>query len=50
MLKERGKEYILPIKADETELPGMPSTIGYVSLRELGIDKISEILLKKLAK
>jgi hypothetical protein len=50
MLKERGKEYILPIKADETELPGMPSTIGYVSLRELGIEKISEILLKKLAK
>ena len=50
MLKERGNEYILPIKADDTELPGMPSTIGYVSLKELGIDKISEILLKKLTK
>jgi len=50
MLKERGSEYILPIKADDAELPGMPSTAGYVSLKELGIEKISEILLKKLSK
>jgi len=50
MLKERGNEYILPIKADDAELPGMPSTLGYVSLRELGVDKIADLLLKKLAK
>jgi hypothetical protein len=50
MLKERGNEYILPIKADDAELPGMPSTFGYVSLRELGVDKIADLLLKKLAK
>jgi hypothetical protein len=50
MLKERGSEYILPIKADDAELPGMPSTIGYVSLKELGIDKIADTLLKKLGK
>jgi hypothetical protein len=47
-IKERGREYILPIKLDESELPGMPPTIGYLSLTEMGIDQIAEILLKKL--
>lgn len=46
-LKEKGKEYILPIKIDETELAGMPPTIGYVSLAK-GIEKIAEMLIKKL--
>ncbi len=48
MLKERGNEYILPIKANDVELPGLPSTIGYVSLKELGIEKIGELLIKKM--
>jgi hypothetical protein len=46
-LSEKGKEYILPIKVDDSELDGMPSTIGYVGL-DLGIDKISELLIKKI--
>lgn len=46
-LKEKGKEYILPIKVDGTELDGMPSTIGYVAIKK-GIEKISELLIKKL--
>jgi len=50
MLKERGQEYILPIKADDAELPGMPTTIGYVALKDLGIDTIAELLIKKLSK
>ena len=48
MLKEKGQEYILPIKTNAAELPGMPSTIGYVSLKELGLEKIAELLVKKL--
>ena len=47
-LAERGGEYILPINVDESELPGMPATIGYLSLSEIGIDGIAEILIKKL--
>lgn len=46
-LKEKGKEYILPIKVDDTELKGMPPTIGHVALTE-GIEKIAEMLIKKL--
>lgn len=50
MLRERGQEYILPVKANDVELPGMPTTIGYVSLRELGVEKIAKLLIKKLQK
>ena len=47
-LKERGKAYILPVRVDETELPGLPSTIGFVSLQEHGIKKIAQMLIKKV--
>jgi len=49
MLKEKGNEYILPIKVEDVELPGIPSTIGYLPIG-IGIDKIAEALLKKLKK
>lgn len=47
MLKEKGNEYILPIKVDDTELPGMPGTIGYLPIKT-GIDHIAKALIKKL--
>jgi hypothetical protein len=46
-LKEKGNEYILPIRVDDTELDGMPETIGYRPLSE-GVEKIAELLIKKL--
>lgn len=46
-LNEKGKEYILPIRVDETELEGMPPTMGYLSITK-GIEKIAELLIKKL--
>ncbi len=49
MLKENKGEYILPVKIGDAELPGMPSTVGYISL-DKGIDKIGDTLIKKLAK
>lgn len=49
MIKEKGGEYILPIKVDEVDLPGVPATIGYLSIAT-GIDKIAGVLLKKLKK
>ena len=49
MLKEKGNEYILPIKVEDVEFPGIPLTIGYL-LIGIGIDKIAEALLKKLNK
>jgi hypothetical protein len=47
-LQEKGQEYILPIKVDETELPGMPPTTGYVSLAQYSIEQIAQILINKL--
>ena len=46
-LKERGAEYILPVKIDDTEIPGIRSTTGYLPIA-LGIDKIAELLITKL--
>lgn len=47
-IETRGKEYILPIKVDESELPGLQPTIGYVSLKDYSIEKIAELLITKL--
>ena len=49
-IEEKGSEYILPIRVDGTELPGMLPTIGYVSLSEHGIDEIAQMLIEKLKK
>ncbi len=46
-LNEKGGEYILPIKVDETELDGLVPTIGYLPLA-MGIDKIAALLTRKM--
>jgi hypothetical protein len=46
-LEEKGNEYILPIRVDDTELEGLLPTIGYVPIAS-GIDRIGEMLIKKL--
>ncbi len=48
-VEQRGKEYILPVKVDDTELPGMPPTVGHLALVDYGIDKIGEMLVEKLS-
>jgi len=45
----RGNEYILPIFVDQSELLGLPPTIGRMSLAERKIDEIADVLIKKLA-
>jgi hypothetical protein len=48
-IQERGREYILPVKiSDDIELPGVPGTIGYVSLTQYSVDQIAELLIAKL--
>jgi hypothetical protein len=48
-LVEKGNEYLLPIRVDETELPGMAPTLGYLPLSR-GIDSIANALLRKLGR
>lgn len=44
------KEYILPVKIDDTEIVGIPETIAYVDYRTTSIDEIVELIILKLGK
>jgi len=45
-IKERGNAYILPIRLDNTPLPGLPETIASVDISE-GIPAIARLVLEK---
>lgn len=47
---ESNEEYILPARFDDTELPGIRPTIGFVDLRNLTPDAFADIILKKTSK
>jgi len=47
-LKERGNEYILPVRVDDTELPGLQPTIGHIDISK-GLEFIASALIKKLS-
>lgn len=40
--------YLLPLRLDDTELPGLASTVGYLDAREKSVDEIVDVLLGKL--
>lgn len=46
--KRRRKEYILPIKLDDTKVPGIKSSIGYIDYYKEDISSIVKILIDKL--
>lgn len=46
-IQEKGDEYILPIRVDDSEVPGLLPTRGYVSIND-GIDEIAALLIEKL--
>jgi len=41
-------EYILPLRLDDTEVPGISSATGCVDLRETSIEDVAEIIVKKI--
>jgi RES domain-containing protein len=41
-------EYVLPIKLDNTKLPGLHDSIGYLSTTDFSLQAVCEILLEKL--
>jgi hypothetical protein len=43
-------EYILPAKFDNTEIPGLRSTIGYIDLRNITPEKIAALIIVKVGK
>ncbi len=40
--------YLLPVRIDDAELPGLPSTIGYLDAEFAGVEGIVEAVLQKL--
>ena len=42
------QEYILPIRLDDTEIPGIPLTIGYLSWSSDNVESIADAVMKKL--
>lgn len=47
--KERA-EYILPIRLDDTAIPGINETIGYIDLRNTSVDDLVNLILIKLGR
>jgi len=47
-LSEKGNEYILPVRFDDTDIPGLPRTIGYLDFRHDGARGICEAFLQKI--
>jgi hypothetical protein len=46
-LREKGNEYILPVRFDDTEIPGIPPTIGYLDFRREGAAGVCKAFLQK---
>ncbi len=44
----RTREFILPVRLDDTLLPGLRTSIVYLSFKELGVDGIVEAVIRKL--
>jgi len=44
----QNKEYILPLKLDDTEIPGLNETIGYVDFRKSSSEEVVNLLKDKL--
>lgn len=42
------EEYILPVKLDDTQIPGIRPTVGYIDLRTTAVDELVKMVLVKL--
>jgi len=47
---QENREYILPLRIDDTELPGLNTTVGYIDLRQITLDRVATIVVEKLSK
>ncbi len=45
---EENREYILPVRLDDTEIPGLLSTIGFLDLRKVTEQEVIDAIIDKL--
>jgi hypothetical protein len=43
-----GAIVLLPARFDDTEIPGLPSTVGYIDLRAMTPEELADVILEKL--
>ena len=46
---QQASPYVLPVKLDSSELPGLHSTIAYIDAREVGVERLAALAVEKLA-
>ena len=46
---QESREYILPARFDETHIPGLLPTIGYVDLRQLSLNEFAALISEKVS-
>jgi tetratricopeptide (TPR) repeat protein len=47
-LRSVDEAYILPLRLDDAELPGLLSTVGFLDLRRIGIERAIQIIATKI--
>lgn len=47
---EENREYVLPVRLDDTEIPGILPTTVYQDLRKISIEELAKITIKKVSK
>jgi len=45
---QENREYVLPVRLDDTEIPGIPPTIGYIDLRKTSVEELAEMTIRKV--
>lgn len=48
VLNERDNAYLLPVRLDNTPVPGLPITVAYLDA-SIGMEKVADLFLRKLA-
>ena len=47
---QEGREYILPVKFDDTDIPGLLPTTGYLDLRSIEPEELAQFIAQKLGR
>lgn len=46
--KRRDEAFVLPLRVDDSLLVGLPDTVGYLDIRDIGLEDVADILMAKL--
>jgi len=47
---DQASEYVLPARFDDSEIPGLRPTVGYVDIKEMPADDLGRLILQKLGR